>query len=208
MLCLECGAEMRLVQVTEDTTMFVSGYEHHTWQCSGCSTTERRMIFTREKTPTPSVTIEPTHTMRAKPAQTVPIESTSVQSAQAAPVETTVQDKASQTDAVETTQEVPVQPTIQTLPLRANAWVKAVEKLHERETAERKAADVAKRRAEFKVFWDNLLSDPSASTSSERLSDQKADDLVRSPAEPIASPAPTAPDEPCRPEQRLRRPGP
>ena len=177
MLCLECGAEMRLVQVTEDTTMFVSGYEHHTWQCSGCSTTERRMIFTREKTPTPSVTIEPTHTMRAKPAQTVPIESTSVQSAQAAPVETTVQDKASQTDAVETTQEVPVQPTIQTLPLRTNAWVKAVEKLHERETAERKAAEEAKRSAEFKVFWDNLLSAPSPSTSFEGLSHQKDDDL-------------------------------
>ena len=192
MLCLDCGAEMRLVQVTEDTTMLVSGYEHHTWQCSGCSTTERRMIFTREKTPTPSVTIEPTHTMRAKPAQTVPIEPTSVQSAQAAPVETTVQDKASQTEAVETTQEVPVQPTIQTLPLRANAWVKAVEKVRERETAQRKAADAAKRSAEFKVFWDNLLSVPSPSTSSERLSHQKADDLVRSPAEPIASPAPNS----------------
>src|SRR6516165_4765529 len=81
MLCLDCGAEMRLVQVTEDTTMFVSGYEHHTWQCTGCSTTERRMIFTREKTPTPSVTIDPTHVMRAKPVQTVPIEPTSVQSA-------------------------------------------------------------------------------------------------------------------------------
>jgi hypothetical protein len=100
-----------------------------------------------------------------------------VQSAQAAPVETTVQDKASQTEAVETTQEVPVQPTIQTLPLRANAWVKAVEKVRERETAQRKAADAAKRSAEFKVFWDNLLSVPSASTSSEGLSDQKADDL-------------------------------
>src|SRR6516165_9488828 len=162
MLCLDCGAEMRLVQVTEDTTMLVSGYEHHTWQCSGCSTTERRMIFTREKTPTPSVTIEQTHVMRAKPVQTVPIEPTSVQSAQTAPVETTVQVKASQTKAVEKTQ-MPVQPAIQTLPLRTNAWVKAVEKDHER---------------------------------------QKADDLVRSPAEPIASPAPTAP-EACRPEQRL-----
>jgi len=207
MLCLECGAEMRLVQVTEDTTMFVSGYEHHTWQCSGCSTTERRMIFTREKTPTPSVTINPTHVMRAKPVQTVPIEPTSVQSAQTAPVETTVQVKASQTKAVEKTQ-MPVQPAIQTLPLRTNAWVKAVEKVHERETAQRKAADAAKRSAEFKAFWDNLLSVPSPSTSSERLSHQKADDLVRSSAEPVASPAPTAPDEPCRPEQRLRRPGP
>jgi hypothetical protein len=171
---------MRLVQVTEDTTMFVSGYEHHTWQCSGCSTTERRMIFTREKTPTPSVTIEPTHTMRAKPAQTVPIEPTSVQAALTAPVETTVQVKASQTEAVETKQEVLMQPAIQNrqlLPLRTNAWVKAVEKVHERE----KAADAAKRSAEFKVFWDNLLSDPSPSTSFERLSHQKAGDLVRSP---------------------------
>ena len=207
MLCLDCGAEMRLVQVTEDTTMFVSGYEHHTWQCTGCSTTERRMIFTREKTPTPSVTIEQTHVMRAKPVQTVPIEPTSVQSAQTAPVETTVQVKASQTKAVEKTQ-MPVQPAIQTLPLRTNAWVKAVEKVHERETAQRKAADAAKRSAEFKAFWDNLLSVPSPSTSSERLSHQKADDLVRSSAEPIASPAPTAPDEPCRPEQRLRPPRP
>ena len=197
MLCLDCGAEMRLVQVTEDTTMLVSGYEHHTWQCTGCSTTERRMIFTREKTPTPSVTIEQTHVMRAKPVQTVPIEPTSVQSAQTAPVETTVQVKASQTKAVEKTQ-MPVQPAIQTLPLRTNAWVKAVEKVHERQ----KAADAAKRSAEFKAFWDNLLSVPSPSTSSERLSHQKADDLVRSPAEPIASPAPTAP-EACRPEQRL-----
>src|SRR6478672_8044313 len=59
MLCLECAAEMRLVQVVEDTTMLVSGYEHHTWQCSACSTVERRMTFTREKTPTP---IAPTDT--------------------------------------------------------------------------------------------------------------------------------------------------
>ena len=35
---------------------------------------------------------------------------------------------------------------------------------------ERETADEAKRRAEFKVFWDNLLSVPSASTPSEQLS--------------------------------------
>jgi len=43
MLCLACGEEMRLVQITKDTTIPVSGYEHHTWQCSACSTVERRM---------------------------------------------------------------------------------------------------------------------------------------------------------------------
>jgi hypothetical protein len=47
MLCLACGEERRLVQVVKDTKMLVSGYEHHTWQCSGCSTMERRMTFTR-----------------------------------------------------------------------------------------------------------------------------------------------------------------
>src|SRR5262245_45850405 len=70
MLCLECGAEMRLVQVVEDTTMFVSGYEHHTWQCSACSTVERRMTFTREKTPTPIVPPEPNPTSQS--TQTAP----------------------------------------------------------------------------------------------------------------------------------------
>jgi hypothetical protein len=70
MLCLACGAEMSLVQVTADTTMLVSGYEHHTWQCSSCSTVERRMTFTREKTATP--TPEPTCTVLAKAAQPAP----------------------------------------------------------------------------------------------------------------------------------------
>ena len=45
MLCLECGAEMRLAQVVEDTTMFVPGYEHHTWRCSACSTVEQRFPY-------------------------------------------------------------------------------------------------------------------------------------------------------------------
>jgi hypothetical protein len=195
MLCLECGTEMRLVQVVEDTTMLVSGYEHHTWQCPGCSTIERRTIFTREKTPTPRVTIEPTHTIRAKPAPTVPIEPTqpvSVKVAQTAPVETTVQVEAAQTEAVKAIQEVSVQPTIQncqSLPLRINAWAQALNKVQKRETAKREAADEAKRRAEFKVFWDNLLSVPSVSTPSEQLSCVKAD-------QSITSPAPTARDEP------------
>ena len=49
MLCLACGAEMRLVEVVEDTTMLVSGYEHQTWQCSGCDTVEQRTTFIRKK---------------------------------------------------------------------------------------------------------------------------------------------------------------
>ena len=59
MLCLECGAAMRLAQVVEDTLMFVPGYEHQTWQCSACSTVEQRLTFTREKTPTPTAQVKP-----------------------------------------------------------------------------------------------------------------------------------------------------
>jgi len=36
---------MHLVQVARDDTMMVSGYEHHTLQCSGCGEVERRLVF-------------------------------------------------------------------------------------------------------------------------------------------------------------------
>src|SRR6266508_4631889 len=45
MRCLACGVEMHLVQVARDDTMMVSGYEHHTLQCSGCGEVERRLVF-------------------------------------------------------------------------------------------------------------------------------------------------------------------
>jgi hypothetical protein len=70
MLCLVCGAEMRLVQVVKDTVMLVSGYEHHTWKCSGCSTIETRMTFAHEKTNQP---LEPTQVV---PVETAPAEPT------------------------------------------------------------------------------------------------------------------------------------
>ena len=260
MLCWECGAEMRLVQVVEDTTMLVSGYKHHTWQCSSCSAVERRMTFTRGKTPTPMM--EPTQTMAAEPTQTAPVrtaepvepaqrvtvetrQTVSVEPAPTASVKTTVSVEATQKEAVETTQQVPVQPTIQnrqSLSLQRIARAKErARSLKERVTVPREAADEAKRRAQFKVFWDNLLLVPSSSISSEELSSVKAestthdepsggatfarlaayvapekehahignsdkrpspssepDEPVLSPAEPNASSALTAHDEPSR----------
>ena len=58
MLCLACGIEMRLLQVVEDTTMLVSGYEHQTWQCSGCSSVEQRTTFTGKKSQAHRVLVE------------------------------------------------------------------------------------------------------------------------------------------------------
>src|SRR5713226_618123 len=54
MRCLACGAEMRVVEVAADDTMMVSGYEHHTLQCSGCDEVERRLVFSREGTARPA----------------------------------------------------------------------------------------------------------------------------------------------------------
>ena len=48
-----CGAEMRLVKVEQDDSMMVTGYEHHTFECSSCQEVERRLIFTQEPTPHP-----------------------------------------------------------------------------------------------------------------------------------------------------------
>ena len=45
MRCMSCGEEMCLVQVVEDKTKMVKGYEHHTFECSGCREIERRLVF-------------------------------------------------------------------------------------------------------------------------------------------------------------------
>src|SRR5438128_1413867 len=142
MLCLACGAEMRLVQVVKDATMLVSGYEHHTWQCSGCSTVEQRMTFTRGSTPTPPVPMEP--------IQTVPVELTQ-----------TVSVEASQAVPVEPTQAVPVEPAPPKPPAAmplTKAWAKALEKLRkfeDRATAAKEAARETERRAQFNREWDS-----------------------------------------------------
>jgi hypothetical protein len=65
MRCMACGAEMRLVQVVPDDTMMVAGYERHTLQCTGCNDVERRLVFSRQKTPVDSVPAPPTK--RAEP---------------------------------------------------------------------------------------------------------------------------------------------
>jgi hypothetical protein len=213
MLCLACGAEMRLVQVVKDTTMLVSGYEHHTWQCSGCSTIEQRMTFTREKTPTQTASVEPAQTVAVEPTQTAPVEpiqAAPVEPTQAAPVKATqivpgeptqtVPAKPTQTVAVEPTQTAPVKPTHPEPPaamFQSSAWAKALEKL--RSFKER--ATETERHAQFSRDWDNLRSVPPPSASSE----MKPDEPVRPPREPIASPAPTADDEPIAPESKPER---
>jgi hypothetical protein len=47
MRCMACGAEMILMNVVQDDTMGVPGFEHRSFMCSECLDVERRLVFTR-----------------------------------------------------------------------------------------------------------------------------------------------------------------
>jgi hypothetical protein len=49
MRCVGCGTEMHLVQVVEDDTKMVTGYEHHRLECSGCREIEHRLVFNQSR---------------------------------------------------------------------------------------------------------------------------------------------------------------
>jgi hypothetical protein len=51
---------MRLIEVVPDDTAMVAGYERHTLQCTSCNDVERRLVFSREKTPIDNVPVAPT----------------------------------------------------------------------------------------------------------------------------------------------------
>jgi hypothetical protein len=71
MRCTACGAELILSNVTPDA---VPGCEHHTFICSQCHVTERRVVFTRHgreddsasrsavPPPAPAAAVEDAHT--------------------------------------------------------------------------------------------------------------------------------------------------
>jgi hypothetical protein len=45
---MACGAEMVLMNVVQDDTMAVPGFEHHTFTCSECQDVEQRLVFTKQ----------------------------------------------------------------------------------------------------------------------------------------------------------------
>jgi hypothetical protein len=48
MRCTACGAELILTNVVPDETGAVGGVEHHTFVCSACHVTERRVVFIKD----------------------------------------------------------------------------------------------------------------------------------------------------------------
>ena len=224
MLCLDCGAVMHLVQVTKDTTMLVPGYEHHMWQCSGCSTVEQRMTFNSEKSPTQTAPAEPAQTMLVEPTEAAPAQLT-----ETVPVEPTqtVSVEPTQTVSIELSQAVPVEPSkttpvepIQTvsseptypespaampkMSARAKALDEKLRNLKERAKAAREAAGETARPTEFNRDLDNKpCSVPQPSACSDASSHVKSDEPAQAPTEPIASPAPISHDAPIASESNV-----
>src|SRR6185295_1578547 len=50
MKCLACGGEMRLMEVSLDRTT-VCGIERHTFRCSACAHTAKRLVLNRSREP-------------------------------------------------------------------------------------------------------------------------------------------------------------
>jgi hypothetical protein len=48
MLCTACDGELILTRVVPDDTVAVRGVEHHTYICSGCQVTERRVVLIKD----------------------------------------------------------------------------------------------------------------------------------------------------------------
>jgi len=193
---------MCLIQVTKDTTMLVSGFEHHTWRCSGCSTVEQRITFTREKTPTQIVPVEPAQTGLVEPTETAqPTEAIPVEPIQVVSVGSTQTVlEPTKTTLVRPIQIDPPQPTPLAAMPKMNARAKALDEklrnLKERAKAAREATGEAARQ-QFNRDLDNKpRSVPQLSASSDVSSQVKPDEPMRSPTEPIASPAPISHDAP------------
>jgi hypothetical protein len=48
MRCTACGSELILTSVAPDETVAVRCVEHHTFICSACQITERRVVFIKD----------------------------------------------------------------------------------------------------------------------------------------------------------------
>ena len=156
MRCMACGAEMMLMNVVQDDTMVVPGFEHHTFKCSECQDVEQRLVFTKQdrygdipEQAAPAVA--PASTVQDEPVAASGLLSCPVepdQTVSTVPAEPTEPVQPTQTASLAPVQTAPEEPIIENhtpLSFQRNAWGKAlVEKLHnlmERATTAREAAN-------------------------------------------------------------------
>jgi hypothetical protein len=151
------------------------------------------MTFTPDKSPAQTAPAEPDETMLVEPTETAP-----------AQLNETVSVELTQTTPVEPIQTVSSEPTHPEPPVampkmsaRAKALDEKLRNLKERGKAAREAAGETARPTQFNRDLDNKpRSVPQPSASSDASGHAKPDEPLRSPTEPIASPAPKSHDAP------------
>ena len=159
MRCMACGAEMVLMNVVQDDTMAVPGFEHHTFTCSECQDVEERLVFTKQNRESDTElmleqaapAVAPASTVQDEPVAASGLLSCPVepdQTVSTVPAEPTGPVQPTQTASLAPVQKAPEEPIIENhtlLSFQRNAWGKAfVEKLHnlmERATTARAAAN-------------------------------------------------------------------
>jgi hypothetical protein len=145
--------------------------------------------------PSQAVPVEPTQTVSVEPTQTVSVEPTqtvSVEPSQAIPVEPI---KTTPVEPIQTVSSEPTHPEPPAATPKMSARAKALDEklrnLKERAKAASDVADETARPMQFNRDLDNKpRPDPQPSASSDAPSHVKPDEPLRSPTEPIVSPAP------------------
>jgi hypothetical protein len=71
MRCTACGAELILTAVVPDDTVAVRVVEHHTFICSACHVTERRVVFIKggRETDSPPMPMQAARRVRPAPVE-------------------------------------------------------------------------------------------------------------------------------------------
>src|SRR5947209_2298257 len=141
MLCMGCGAEMRLIAVVPDRELETPGYEHRTHECSGCGEHETRLSFSREPT-RPAA-------RRHAPTQPTAPSSDSHATAQPSPPPAPVPPQ--------TIMQEP--PGVSLAATARSAWESAVARLRSRESALSEQAESVKKAehlARFDREWESL----------------------------------------------------
>jgi hypothetical protein len=80
MRCTGCGGELMLTSVVPDETVAVRGVEHHTFICSACQITERRIVFVKDGREVDALPMPPQAVPRSGRALTEQDEHVSAQS--------------------------------------------------------------------------------------------------------------------------------
>jgi hypothetical protein len=141
MRCVACGAEMQLREVAPAGVPTMPAFERHTFRCSACPQTARRLVICRDKMPVAEPLVPPD--LPPAPTKNLQTEPPTARSSSLKPIETLHRTQATH----ETIEKLAAALNERAVAARASAWAKTVEKLRAKQAALQEKAS-AQARAE------------------------------------------------------------